>query len=76
MWLVHHRDTIDDLYREPWQRVEAFHALIRATSQPIEGDYWPDKKRGILEIEALLKAELPQADKLRFEKRKAGDEIF
>jgi subtilisin family serine protease len=76
MWLVHHRDTIDSLYQLPWQRVEAFRSVLRSTSQPIKGAYWPDKKRGILDIEALLKAKLPAANKLRYEKRKAEDEIF
>ena len=76
MWLAFHGEKIDDTYPEPWQRVEAFRKLIQSTSQKVAGDYWPDKKRGILNIQALLKAKLPTPDSLNFESREAAGEIF
>ena len=76
MWLRKHHDRIDDLYREPWQRVEAFRHLLAATSQPVEGDYWPNHSNGILDIDALLNAELPAPADLKYEDREAQGEIF
>lgn len=76
MWLRQHQDRIDDLYREPWQRVEAFRHLLATMSQPVEGDYWPDRSNGILDIDALLGAELPAPNDLEYQDRKAQDEIF
>lgn len=76
MWLAFHGDQIETTYSEPWQRVEAFRKLIQSTSQKVAGSYWPDKNRGILNIEALLKAKLPAASGLKFEKREAAKEIF
>jgi subtilisin family serine protease len=76
MWLVHHRDSLDQAYTKPWQWIEAFRKLLAETRQKIEGDYWPDKSKGILDIEALLKADLPKAADLRHERRKAADEKF
>jgi subtilisin family serine protease len=76
MWLAFHDEEIENRYALPWQRVEAFRSLIRSTSRPIKGTYWPDRKRGILDIEALLRAQLPAPSKLVYEKRKAADEVF
>lgn len=76
MWLAFHGDELDSAYPEPWQRVEAFRKLIQSTSQDVEGDYWPNKDRGILNIEALLKAKLPAASGLKFQKREAAKEVF
>ncbi len=75
MWLAFHGDELDNRYPEPWQRIEAFRTLIQKTSQKVRGSYWPDKKKGILDIEALLKAPLPAANKLKEEKRKAAKQF-
>jgi hypothetical protein len=56
--------------------VEAFRKLLAETSQDVAGAYWPERSRGILDIEALLKAYLPDPGKLKREDRKAADEIF
>lgn len=76
MWLAYHGDELDNAYLEPWQRIEAFRRLIAQTGRDLKGDYWPDETKGILDIRALLKADLPAAASLEFEKRKAEDEIF
>lgn len=76
MWLRRHGEEIDDRYRQPWQRVEAFRKVLAETSQTVEGDYWPDRAKGILDVAALLDADLPDPDSLEFEDREAKDEIF
>jgi subtilisin family serine protease len=76
MWLRYHGADLDDAYREPWQRVEAFRKLLAQTSQPVEGDDWPDRDKGILDIDALLAAPLPDAEALDYEDREAKDEVF
>jgi len=76
MWLTFHGDDVEDAYPKPWQRIEAFRRLLAETSQDIAGDYWPDKDRGILNIEALLNAALPNKGDLTRERRKAENEIF
>jgi subtilisin family serine protease len=58
MWLAFHGDALDDAYPEPWQRIEAFRTLIKSTSQPVAGDYPVHNGTGILDIEALLDADL------------------
>ena len=76
MWLVYRDADIDAAYLKPWQRVEAFRSLIKQTHQAVAGDYQPADGTGILDIHALLKAELPAADALEFEDQKAVDQIF
>jgi len=76
MWLALRGERIDDAYREPWQRIEAFRHLLKTTSQDLSGSYWPDRSKGILDIKALLVADLPPIETLVCEKRKAANEIF
>lgn len=76
MWLVYRDADIDAAYSKPWQRVEAFRKLIKQTHQAVEGDYQPADGTGILDIHALLQAEVPAADDLKFENHKAADQIF
>ncbi len=76
MWLVYRGADIATAYPEPWQRIEAFRALIKQTHQAIEGDYQPADGTGILDIQALLQADLPSAGVLDFEDQKAEDQIF
>lgn len=76
MWLTFHRNTLDNAYPKPWQRIEAFRRLLAETSTDVAGDYWPDTSKGILNIEALLNAALPAKSDLVRERRKAEDEIF
>lgn len=61
LWKAHHGSKLDELYAaRPWQYVEAFRTLARATARKPAG--WNDKLfgAGILDIEALLKAKLPE----------------
>jgi subtilisin family serine protease len=64
MWLLRHGAALDSAYPEPWQRVEAFRGLLRATRRPINGAP-PANGSGVLDIEALLKAALPAKADLR-----------
>jgi hypothetical protein len=73
MWLRLHGLAIARTYREPWQRVEAFRSLVRATAQAIDGNE-PANGSGILNIAALLSTDLPPPDRLR--KRPADADKF
>lgn len=60
MWLTFHGEaTLDAKYPELWKRVEAFRKTLHATGKAVKGSYWPNKNRGILQIEKLLLAGLP-----------------
>jgi len=72
MWLAYHGDSLHSAYPEAWQRVEAFRWLVGETGSPVKGSYWPTKPIGILNIERLLKAELPAAGTLVWEQRRAA----
>ena len=65
MWLAYHYDALDEQYPKPWQRIEGFRTLIRATGTPIKGKYPRDKTARILDIEALLNHDLPDVAKLK-----------
>ena len=57
LWLAYHVDKLD---RYPgWKRVEAFRKLVKATAQRPDGWQGALFGAGILDIEALLKAPLP-----------------
>ena len=75
MWLAYHNEKLDEVYPEPWQRIEAFRKLIKDNSQGIEGDYQPHPGTGILDIAAVLEADLPPADGLAEEVRLAAVQI-
>lgn len=64
MWLLLRRDDIDRAYGEPWQRIEAFRRLLRTTARSINGAA-PANGTGVLDIEKLLRADLPAASSLR-----------
>ena len=76
IWLAYRHDDIEAKYKQPWHRIEAFRKLIAKTSQPLSGSYRPTPGKGILNIEALLKARLPSPGSLKKEQIKAADEIF
>lgn len=65
MWLAYHGERLEDLYPKPWQRIEAFRALLKATASKIKGNYPREKNTGILDIKALLKASLPKPNRLK-----------
>ena len=81
LWLVFRRDDINRTYSEAWQRIEAFKALLKSTARPIVNN--PDVSArtgallidtGILDIEALLKADLPRPTTLKPETRLAANQ--
>ena len=76
MWLAYHNEKLDEAYPRPWQRVEAFRKLIKDKSQAVEGEYRPHKDTGILDIAAVIEADLPPADGLKEEVRLAADQIM
>ena len=64
MWLRHRAADLERAYGQPWQRVEAFRLLLRQTGRPLAGEA-PRNGTGILDIEALLKADLPPGGELK-----------
>ena len=64
MWLRHREAEIADEYPKPWQRVEAFRALLKTSKGALSG-LRPRNGTGLLDIEKLLRAKLPAADTLR-----------
>jgi subtilisin family serine protease len=77
LWKAHHGGKLDELYAaRPWQYVEAFRKLAKSTARKPAG--WNDKLfgAGILDIEALLKAPLPNPDTLVKQDRLAALEHF
>lgn len=75
MWIRLHEAEIDEIYRyQPWMRVEAFRKLVRDTHTAMapgddEGNVSPHPGTGILNIEKLLKADLPMPGELKKEER-------
>jgi hypothetical protein len=64
--MAHHgEEKLDALYPLPWQRVEAFRRVLRATARPHKPEIPPDRYgAGILDVLELIKAELPDPDEL------------
>ena len=75
MWVRLHEKEIDKKYRyAPWMRVEAFRKLIKDTHTPMvsgdsEGNVTAYPGTGILNIEELLDAKLPEPGELEKERR-------
>lgn len=76
MWLVYRDDDINAKYDQPWQRVEAFRKLLKATHQAVEGGFQPAEGTGILDIKAVLEADLPDLTDDDFVAQKAEVQIF
>ncbi len=77
LWLHHHADALDR-YPHRWQRVEAFRRVITAERNvfPFGGGYVYENLfgAGILNIEAVLQANVPDPDSLVKESRLARDD--
>lgn len=65
LWLAHHGAALDIAYPQPWQRVEAFRSIARATARVPE--HWNPGAfgTGILDVAAVLDASLPPASSLQ-----------
>ena len=63
MWLRHREAEIAAAYPKPWQRVEAFRHLLKASKGALSG-LLPANRTGMLDIERLLKTKLPPASAL------------
>ena len=74
LWLFHRKEEIAGKYARPWQRVEAFRRLIKDTRQDVKGRFKPAPGTGILDMEALLKAELPELSDDDYEEVQAAGE--
>lgn len=61
LWLAHHGKQLDIAYPQPWQRVEAFKVVAKATAQPMPEQQPGSFGAGVLNIGALLQAPLPPA---------------
>ncbi len=63
MWLRHREAQIPAVYPKPWQRVEAFRALLKTSKGALTG-LLPPNGTGLLDIDKLLRTDLPPADSL------------
>lgn len=63
MWLRHRDSEITETYPKPWQRVEAFRHLLKVSKGALRG-LRPPNGTGLLNIEKLLKSDLPPPDTL------------
>ncbi len=70
LWLAHRGDDLDDLYPDPWMRIEAFRKLLMETASPLS-EPRPGIRTGILNLPELLKRDLPAPQELEYEERKA-----
>ena len=59
MWTAVHRDALAATYPEPWQKIEAFREVLMQSHITVHGSYAPAAGTGILDILALLRADLP-----------------
>lgn len=70
LWLAHRHEALQQTYPEPWMRVEAFRAMLKATATPLaKGRRGVDT--GILNIAGLLTEDLPAPETLTYEERPA-----
>lgn len=61
LWLRKQGAALDAAYGTDakWRRIEAFRYLVGKTSRPMSGPDWDNEPIGVLDVEALLKADLP-----------------
>lgn len=66
LWIAHHGEIrLNERYREPWQRIEAFRYVLKKSARTHKSEV-PAKKygAGLLDIPELLKADLPDKKNL------------
>lgn len=61
LWLARHAGALSVAYPQPWQRIEAFKAVAKATARKMPNQQPGSFGAGILDIAALLNAPLPAA---------------
>ena len=65
MWLCYRYEELErDFYPEPWQRIEAFRRIILKNGTAMAGANPPRENTRILDIERVLKADLPEPNDL------------
>jgi hypothetical protein len=74
LWLAHHGAALDPYRARPWQIVEAFRGVLKSSARRPAN--WNDKLfgAGILDIAALLGAQLPAPSSLVYQDRLAERE--
>jgi hypothetical protein len=65
LWLAHHAAALDAAYPQPWQRVEAFRAVVRAGARVPAGWNPGAFGTGIVDVAAVLQQPLPAATALQ-----------
>lgn len=64
LWLARHAGALSVAYPQPWQRIEAFKAVAKATARKMPNQQPGSFGAGILDIAALLNAPLPAPEAL------------
>ena len=67
MWLARRHAELTATYEHAWQRVEAFKVVAKATAKPMPNQRPGAFGAGILDVEALLKEQLPPVNALAIE---------
>ena len=62
-----HGAVLNARYAQPWQRVEAFKAVTKASAQAMPNQQAGSFGAGVIDVAALLQQPLPAADALRAE---------
>jgi hypothetical protein len=68
LWLARHRASVDALYPQKWQRVEAFKFVAKASARPMPHQQPGSFGAGVLDIDALLRQPLPPPGSLTSER--------
>lgn len=76
MWLRVHGGVITQRYGATWKRVEAFRRLLATVKQELEFPLPDSNEAGALDIDALLRADLPDPNSLVKEMDLARDDRF
>ena len=69
LWLAHQGDKLAAAYPQPWQRIEAFKVVAKASCKKMPNQQPGSFGAGILNIGALLDQALPPASALQPERR-------
>ena len=64
LWLARHGSALDAMYPQPWQRVEAFKVVAKASARLMPHQQPGSFGAGILQIDRLLQLPLPAAASL------------
>lgn len=72
IWLARRRADIETLYEEPWMLTEAFRKLLHSSHGDLPDGEQKDQPTPVLNVEALVDADLPKPSTLAREERECS----